>query len=126
MSATTTEAPGAVADAGEIVVSMRNIDVAFGGVHAVRDVSVDVRAGEVLALLGHNGAGKSTLISILAGSTKRDAGQMPIKVPARIGKRTSRWRDAASCTSRRSSRRTWTASSTRSVILLQKLRAERQ
>jgi D-xylose transport system ATP-binding protein len=72
----TAESVASAADEGEIIVSMRNIDVAFGGVHAVNDVSVDVRAGEVLALLGHNGAGKSTLISILAGSTKRDAGQI--------------------------------------------------
>lgn len=76
MSETHTEARDQVAPEGEVVVSMRNIDVAFGGVHAVRDVSVDVRAGEVLALLGHNGAGKSTLVSILAGATKRDSGQI--------------------------------------------------
>ena len=59
---------------GRVVVEMRGIDVAFGGVHAVRDASIEIRAGEVLALLGHNGAGKSTLVSILAGATRRDAG----------------------------------------------------
>jgi D-xylose transport system ATP-binding protein len=60
------------------LVSMRNIDVAFGGVHAVRDVSIDLYAGEVVALLGHNGAGKSTLVSILAGATIRDRGTIEI------------------------------------------------
>jgi D-xylose transport system ATP-binding protein len=60
------------------VVEMRNIDVAFGGVHAVRDVSLDLRSGEVVALLGHNGAGKSTLVSILAGVTRRDSGSIVI------------------------------------------------
>jgi D-xylose transport system ATP-binding protein len=60
------------------VVSARNIDVAFGGVHAVRDVSLDLHAGEVTALLGHNGAGKSTLVSILAGATRRDSGTILI------------------------------------------------
>lgn len=60
------------------VVELRNIDVAFGGVHAVRDVSLDLRAGEVVALLGHNGAGKSTLVSILAGVTRRDGGTILI------------------------------------------------
>lgn len=60
------------------IVEMRNIDVAFGGIHAVRDVSLDLRAGEVVALLGHNGAGKSTLVSILAGVTRRDSGSVII------------------------------------------------
>jgi D-xylose transport system ATP-binding protein len=60
------------------VVRMSNIDVAFGGVHAVRDVSLELRAGEVVALLGHNGAGKSTLVSILAGVTRRDGGTIEI------------------------------------------------
>jgi len=60
------------------LVSMRNIDVAFGGVHAVRDVSIDIYAGEVLALLGHNGAGKSTVVSILSGATQRDKGTILI------------------------------------------------
>jgi D-xylose transport system ATP-binding protein len=77
MTSTSVTDPGIPAsDDADVIVSMRNIDVAFGGVHAVRDVSVDVRAGEVLALLGHNGAGKSTLINILAGVTKRDSGQI--------------------------------------------------
>lgn len=57
-------------------VRMQNIDVSFGGVHAVKDVSIDLYAGEVVALLGHNGAGKSTLVSILAGATIRDSGQI--------------------------------------------------
>jgi D-xylose transport system ATP-binding protein len=64
--------------AAAVVVRMSNIDVAFGGVHAVRDVSLELRAGEVVALLGHNGAGKSTLVSILAGVTRRDGGTIEI------------------------------------------------
>jgi D-xylose transport system ATP-binding protein len=58
------------------LVDMRNISIAFGGIHAVDDASVDLYAGEVMALLGHNGAGKSTLIKILSGAYKRDAGQI--------------------------------------------------
>ena len=46
----------------------------FGGTLALDDVSVDLRAGEVLALLGENGAGKSTLIKTLAGIHEPDAG----------------------------------------------------
>jgi len=48
--------------------TMRNISKSFGGVHALRDVSVAAYAGEVHALCGENGAGKSTLMKILAGA----------------------------------------------------------
>ncbi|MFT6775351.1 MAG: D-xylose transport system ATP-binding protein, partial [Paracoccaceae bacterium] len=58
------------------LVEMRNISIAFGGVQAVDDVSVDLHAGEVVGLLGHNGAGKSTLIKILSGAYKANSGQI--------------------------------------------------
>lgn len=45
----------------------RNVNKAFGGVHAVENVSVSLMPGEVVALLGHNGAGKSTFIKMLSG-----------------------------------------------------------
>lgn len=48
----------------------------FGGTQAVDDVTLDVHAGEVLALLGENGAGKSTLIKLLAGIHRPDSGRM--------------------------------------------------
>lgn len=56
------------------LVEMKNISIAFGGIHAVDNASMDLHAGEVVALLGHNGAGKSTLIKILSGAYRRDAG----------------------------------------------------
>ncbi|HET7457451.1 MAG TPA: sugar ABC transporter ATP-binding protein [Gemmatimonadaceae bacterium] len=46
----------------------------FGGVHALRGVGLDVRAGEVHALVGENGAGKSTVINVLAGAVRPDSG----------------------------------------------------
>jgi len=58
------------------LVEMKNISISFGGIHAVDDASIDLHAGEVVALLGHNGAGKSTLIKILSGAYKRDAGEI--------------------------------------------------
>ncbi|TIV44679.1 MAG: sugar ABC transporter ATP-binding protein, partial [Mesorhizobium sp.] len=64
------------APAGVPLVDMRNISIAFGGIRAVDDASVDLFPGEVMALLGHNGAGKSTLIKILSGAYKRDSGQI--------------------------------------------------
>ncbi len=57
---------------------MRNIRVAFGGVHAVEDVSVDLYPGEVMGLVGGNGAGKSTLIRVLSGAHVADSGKILI------------------------------------------------
>jgi ribose transport system ATP-binding protein len=58
------------------LLSFRGIHKKFGGTYALRDVSFDVRKGEVLALLGENGAGKSTLIKILAGVHNLDEGEI--------------------------------------------------
>lgn len=52
--------------------------VAFGGVHAVDGVTVDLFPGEVVALVGGNGAGKSTLIKTLSGAHKADSGEILI------------------------------------------------
>lgn len=60
------------------VVTMRSIDVLFGGVHAVDNVDLDLYPGQVIALLGHNGAGKSTLAGVLAGAVVRDTGTIEI------------------------------------------------
>jgi len=58
------------------LVEMKNIELAFGGIKAVDDVTVDLFPGEVVGLLGHNGAGKSTLIKVLSGAYKADAGEI--------------------------------------------------
>jgi len=63
---------------GTPLVEMRNISIAFGGVQAVDDVTVDLYPGEVVGLLGHNGAGKSTLIKVLSGAYKADSGEILI------------------------------------------------
>ena len=73
----TTTAPMPVASATPLV-EMRNINVAFGGVHAVRDVTIDLRAGEVVGLVGGNGAGKSTLMRVLSGAQRADSGEILI------------------------------------------------
>jgi D-xylose transport system ATP-binding protein len=58
------------------LVELRGVSKAFGGVHAVEDVSLTLEPGEVVAVLGHNGAGKSTLMKLLAGAYRRDAGSI--------------------------------------------------
>jgi len=58
------------------LIEMRNIELAFGGVKAVDDVSVNLYPGEVVGVLGHNGAGKSTLIKVLSGAYKADVGEI--------------------------------------------------
>ena len=60
------------------LVEMRGIRVAFGGVHAVDNVSIDLRKGEVMGLVGGNGAGKSTLIRTLSGAHRADSGEIVI------------------------------------------------
>lgn len=55
-----------------------SIDKHFGGTYALRDVSLAVGRGEIVALLGENGAGKSTLIKVLGGIHRPDAGQVLI------------------------------------------------
>ena len=57
-------------------VEMRNITKSFGGVHALKDVTLKVRPGEVHALVGENGAGKSTLMKILSGAYTKDSGEI--------------------------------------------------
>lgn len=63
-------------DTASPLVEMRNMNVSFGGVHAVEDVSIDLRPGEVLGLVGGNGAGKSTLVKTLSGAQRPDSGEI--------------------------------------------------
>jgi simple sugar transport system ATP-binding protein len=55
---------------------LRHISKSFGGVHVLRDVSLQLRQGEVVGLLGDNGAGKSTLIKIITGYHQPDTGEL--------------------------------------------------
>ncbi|MGC5629250.1 sugar ABC transporter ATP-binding protein [Georgenia sp. Z1344] len=57
---------------------MTGIAKSFGGIHALKGVDLEVRSGEVLALLGENGAGKSTLMNVLAGVVAPDAGRIVV------------------------------------------------
>jgi len=58
------------------LLSVRNVEKHFGAVQALRGVSMDLDAGEVVALAGDNGAGKSVLIKTISGVHRQDAGQI--------------------------------------------------
>jgi branched-chain amino acid transport system ATP-binding protein len=60
----------------EPLLSLRDVDVAYGEVQVLWDVSLDVYAGEIVALVGANGAGKSTLLSTISGLLKPRTGRI--------------------------------------------------
>ena len=62
----------------EILLSLRGIHKRYGVTHALRGVDLDLRAGEVLALVGENGAGKSTLVKLLTGVVPVDEGTITL------------------------------------------------
>ena len=61
-------------DVGEVILTMKEIDKSFPGVHALDHVNLEIRKGEVHALMGENGAGKSTLMKVLTGIYSKDSG----------------------------------------------------
>jgi len=61
---------------GEYLLEMRNVSKSFPGVQALKDVQINVKPGEVVALMGENGAGKSTLMKCLFGIYKMDQGEI--------------------------------------------------
>ncbi len=74
---------------GAPVLAVRGVHKRFGGVHALRGVDLDVRAGEVIGLVGENGSGKSTLARLMAGAAAADTGSLSVRG------RDVRWRGAA-------------------------------
>ncbi|SUZ67520.1 uncharacterized protein METZ01_LOCUS20374, partial [marine metagenome] len=63
----------------ELLLAARNVTKRFPGVLANDDVSVELRPGRILALLGENGAGKSTLVNVMFGMYRPDGGEIIIK-----------------------------------------------
>lgn len=64
---------------GEVILTMKDIDKSFPGVHALDHVNFEVKRGEVHALMGENGAGKSTLMKVLTGIYQKDSGSITYK-----------------------------------------------
>ena len=75
-----------------VLLRAESIAKSFAGVHALRGVSFDLRAGEVHALVGENGAGKSTLIKIVTGAESMDHGTLTVagRSATRMNPRTAR------------------------------------
>jgi simple sugar transport system ATP-binding protein len=61
------------------IIEIRNLQKWYSGVHALKNVSLDIYPNEALGLVGDNGAGKSTLINILSGTQKADAGEIKLE-----------------------------------------------
>ena len=78
MSETSTATMPSREQGGPPLCELRNIKVAFGGLHAVDGVTIDLYPGEVVALVGGNGAGKSTLVHTLSGAHPADSGEILI------------------------------------------------
>jgi branched-chain amino acid transport system ATP-binding protein len=65
--------------AGEILLSVENVSLSFGGVRAIRDVSFDIRKGEVRAIIGPNGAGKTSMLNVINGFYQPQHGRITFK-----------------------------------------------
>ena len=71
----------------DAIISVRNLHKWYSGVHALKGVSLDLKRGEALGLVGDNGAGKSTLINILSGVHTADEGEILVEGrPVRIAR----------------------------------------
>jgi branched-chain amino acid transport system ATP-binding protein len=65
--------------AGEVLLSAENVSLSFGGVHALRDVSFDIKKGEVRAIIGPNGAGKTSMLNVINGFYQPQQGRITFK-----------------------------------------------
>ncbi len=79
-SPVTADAPeGAAQPAREIMLSIENVSLSFGGVKAIRDVSFDILKGEVRAIIGPNGAGKTSMLNVINGFYQPQEGTISFK-----------------------------------------------
>ena len=58
----------------KLLLKAEHISISFGNVHALKDVSLAIKPGEIHCLAGENGCGKSTIIKIISGVYQRDSG----------------------------------------------------
>ncbi len=68
-----------------IVLSIKNVDKTFGGLHALGDINLDIEEGKIHAIIGPNGAGKSTLLNVCIGRLEPDNGTVEFDGKNMIG-----------------------------------------
>ena len=66
-------------EAGETLLNVESVSLSFGGVRAIRDVSFDIRRGEIRAIIGPNGAGKTSMLNVINGFYHPQAGRITYK-----------------------------------------------
>ena len=64
---------------GEVILDLKNISLAFGGVKALTDISFDVRQHEIRAIIGPNGAGKSSMLNVINGVYRPQQGEIVLR-----------------------------------------------
>jgi len=65
--------------AGEVMLAVENVSLAFGGIKAISDISFDIRKGEIRAIIGPNGAGKTSLLNVINGFYHPQQGRITFK-----------------------------------------------
>ena len=85
-----------MAAADGALLALENVNVFYGAIHALRDVSLTVRAGEVVTLLGANGAGKSTTLRAITGLLAPRSGRITFDGTDITGTAAHSWSRAAS------------------------------
>ena len=90
--------------AGEAILSVENVSLAFGGVKAITDVSFDIRKGEIRAIIGPNGAGKTSMLNVINGFYTPQQGRITFKGATRARCGRTRRPPAASRARSRTSR----------------------
>jgi branched-chain amino acid transport system ATP-binding protein len=80
---------GADIAAGDVLLTVENVSLSFGGVKALTDVSFDVRKGEIRAIIGPNGAGKTSMLNVINGFYQPDRGTITFKRERRSRMRTN-------------------------------------
>jgi branched-chain amino acid transport system ATP-binding protein len=72
-------APSGEVLAGQVLLAVENVSLSFGGVKAIRDVSFDIRKGEIRAIIGPNGAGKTSLLNVINGFYQPQEGRITFR-----------------------------------------------
>src|ERR1700758_5104783 len=73
--------------AGNVLLAVEDVSLAFGGVKAVAGISFDIRKGEIRAIIGPNGAGKTSLLNIINGFYQPQSGRITFKGKVRTAMR---------------------------------------